>query len=37
VTQALAVAEKYPGRELAICYSDSGSENVSAGWLARSD
>lgn len=34
LTQALAIANRHAGAELEICYTDSGSSGVSAGWLA---
>ena len=35
LTQALAVAEAEGGADLKICYTDSGADAVSAGWVAE--
>lgn len=35
LTQALAIARTYAGRELNICYTDTGAGTITAGWLAE--
>ena len=35
LTQALAIARPYTGRELNLCYVDGGGDTASAGWLAE--
>ena len=34
LTQALAIARRYTGKQLQICYLDSGGTELSAGWIA---
>ena len=34
LTQALSIARRYPGRELALCYVDGGG-SASVQWLAE--
>ena len=35
LTQALAIAQSYAGKELHICYTDTGADTLSASWLAE--
>lgn len=35
LTQAFAIAQSYPGKELHICYTDTGADTLSASWLAE--